>query len=162
MSARQVRKTVRALLEDAMLGLTPAIEDLAAAEGLTNIASEFNYVRGSLTGRILPTGQPNIAVDARNWQPEQKVVKPQRTSIVVVDIRGEFASGDPEQLEDQRDLTVIALVKVLDGLREYSDNNNGTVVDVQDPYRISIGEFGGPITTEGFLLSATIIERSTI
>jgi hypothetical protein len=161
MSARQVRKTVRALLADPVLGLKPAVDALAAAESLTNIVSDFNYVRGALSGKMLPSGAPNISVDARTWRPEQKVVKPQRNSRVIVDIRAEFTSADQQQLEDQRDLTAIAVVKVLDGLREYSDTHAGTIVDVEDPYNIQIGEFGGPVTTEGFVCSATILERST-
>jgi hypothetical protein len=163
MSARQVRKTVRALLKDAVLGLKPTITDLAIADPVDSpIATDFNYVRGQLTGKMLPTGQPNITVDARNWRPEQKVVKPQRDSRVLVEIRGEFSSADPDQLEDQRDLTVIALVKCLDGLREYSDANGGTILDVEDPYNIDIGLFGGPITTEGFICNFTVLERSIV
>jgi hypothetical protein len=161
MSARQVRKTVRALLKDATVGLSPAVVDLANTEGVSSISSDFNYLRGQLTGKMLPTGQPNITVDARNWRPEQKVVKQQRDSRVLVEIRGEFSSADPDQLEDQRDLTVIALVKCLDGLREYSDANGGTILDVEDPYNIDIGLFGGPITTEGFICNFTVLERST-
>src|SRR4051812_46946382 len=106
MSARQVRKTVRALLKDAALGLKTATIDLANTEGTNGISSDYNYVRGHLTGKMSPASQPNISVDARNWRPEQKVVKPQRDSRVVVEIRGEFFGADPEQLEDQRDLTV--------------------------------------------------------
>jgi hypothetical protein len=161
-SARQVRKTVRALLEDPMVGLKPTIIALANTEVLSDIVSDFNFVRGALSGKMLPSALPNVAVNARTWNPEQKVVKPQRDSRVIVDVSIEFFGADQEQLEDQADLTVIAVVKVLDGLREYSDANGGTIVDVEDPYRISIGQFGGPITTEGFLLSATIIERSTV
>lgn len=162
MSARQVRKTVRALLEDPTVGLSQAVAALALAEGVDDIKTDFNFVRGSISGKMLPSGQPNISVDARNWRPEQKVVKPQRNARVVLDIRAEFTSADQQQLEDQRDLTAIAIVKVLDGLREYSDANGGTVVDVDDPYNIDIGTFSGPITSEGILVSATILERSTI
>jgi hypothetical protein len=160
-SARQVRQTVRALLEDSALGLKPSVIDLATSEGVSGVSSDFHYVRGHLTGKMQPTGQPNISVDARTWRPEQKVVKPQRDSRVVVQIQGEFSSADPDQLEDQRDLTVIALVKCLDGLREYSDAHAGTVLDVEDPYNIDIGVFGGPITTEGVSCNFTVLERST-
>lgn len=160
MSARQVRKTVRALLEDPELGLKPALESLAASEGV-DVVSDFNFVRGALSGKMLPSGAPNISVDARTWRPEQKVVKPNRDSRVTVDIRAEFVSADPQQLEDQRDLTAIAVVKCLDGLREYSDANGGTILDVEDPYSVSIGEFGGPVVTEGFVCSFTLLERSS-
>jgi hypothetical protein len=160
-SARQVRKTVRALLQDVTVGLKPNVVALAAAEGLTNILSDFNYVRGAISGKMLPSGQPNISVDARNWRPEQKVAKPNRDAIVVVDIRAEFTAADQQQLEDQRDLTAIAVVKVLDGLREYSDAHGGTVVDVIDPFSFDIGDFAGPVTTQGFVCSATILERSS-
>jgi hypothetical protein len=161
-SARQVRKTVRALLEDPIIGLSQAVAALALEEGVPDMKTDFNFVRGAISGKMLPSGQPNISVDARNWRPEQKVVKPNRDARVVVDIRAEFTAADPQQLEDQRDLTAIALVKVLDGLREYSDANGGTVVDVDDPYNIDIGTFSGPITSEGILVSATILERSSI
>lgn len=161
MSARQVRKTVRALLEDPTVGLSQAVAGLVLAEGAENIKTDFNWVRGALSGKMLPSGKPNISVDARTWRPEQKVAKSWRDSSVVVDIRAEFVSADSQQLEDQRDLTAIALVQCLDGLREYSDTHDGTIVDVIDPYSFSIGEFGGPVTTEGFVCSATIIERST-
>jgi hypothetical protein len=160
-SARQVRKTVRALLEDPTLGLSQSVATLAASEGAEGIMTNFNFVRGKLSGKMLPSGHPNIAVDARKWQPEQKVVKSWRDSRVIAEIRAEFTNADPEQLEDQRDLTVIALVKCLDGLREYSDANGGTIMDVQDPYNIDIGEFGGPITTEGFICAVTLLERSS-
>jgi hypothetical protein len=162
LSARQVRKTVRALLEDPTAGLSQAVTALAVSEGLTDIVSDFNFVRGAISGKMLPSGIPNVSVDARNWRPEQKVVKPKRDSRVIVEIRAEFINADAQQLEDQRDLTAIAVVKCLDGLREYSDTHGGTVVDVEDPFNISIGEFGGPVTTEGFVCSATILERSSI
>lgn len=160
MSARQVRKTVRALLEDPIVGLSSAVAALALAENTPDIKSDFHFVRGKLSGKMLPTGQPNISVDARNWRPEQKVAKPHRNARVILEVRGEFASANAEQLEDQRDITVIALVKCLDGLREYSDANGKVIVDVEDPYNIDIGEFGAPVL-EGFLLAATILERST-
>ena len=161
MSARQVRKTVEDLLKDDTVGLAAAVEDLASAEGLSGIQSDFNFVRGMLSGKMLPTGQPNIAVVVRRWTPEQKLTRPVRDARVVVQIMGEFAAADQAHLEDQRDLTVIAVVKALDGLREFSDANGGTVMDVDDPFDIVIGEFGGPVTTEGFTCSATILERST-
>lgn len=160
MSARQARKTVRALLEDPAAGLSQAVASLAASEGVEDIKTNFNFLRGKLSGRMLPTGQPNVTVDARTWRPEQKVVKPQRDSRIVIEVRAEFAAADPQQLEDQRDLTAIGLVKCLDGLREYSDTHGGTIVDVEDPYNISIGEFGGPVM-EGFLCAFTVLERST-
>lgn len=160
MSFRQVRQTVLDLLQDPVLGLKPTIEALADAEDLT-VRSDFNYVRGSLTGKIQTTGKPNIGVRSPRWSPEQKVSKPQRDASVVIEVMGEFSSADQVKLEEQRDLTVIAVVQVLERLRDYSDDNNGTILDVLDPYSINIGQFGGPVTTEGFICATTILERSS-
>jgi len=85
MSARQVRKTTLALLQDGALGLKPAVIALATAEGLTNIVSDFNYVPAALTGKMLPSGAPNIVVRGRQWNPNQKLRGPQRDAMVTLE-----------------------------------------------------------------------------
>jgi hypothetical protein len=58
-SARQVRKTVRALLEDPTAGLSQATSLLSLSpEGLTDIVSDFNFVRGAISGKMLPSALP--------------------------------------------------------------------------------------------------------
>lgn len=159
MSARQVRKTVQALLKDPAQGLSQAVAALALAEGASDIRTDFNYVPAALTGKMLPSGAPNIVVRGRQWRPDQKLRGPQRDAIVIVEIDAEFTGADPEQLEDQIEITAIAIAQVLDSLVDYSIASNGTVVDVQDPLSFTIGQFGGPITTDGFRMQATIQER---
>lgn len=160
MSARQVRETAQALLKDPIVGLAQAIASLAISEGVAELQTEFNYVRASLSGKMLPSGAPNIAVRARQWQPDQKLRSPQRDSTVTLEVMAEFFNSNPEALEDQMEITAIAVAQVLDGFREYSDANGGTVLDVLDPITFNIGQFGGPVTSDGFVCSATVIERS--
>jgi hypothetical protein len=160
MSARQVRLTTQALLKDPAQGLSQAVAALAAAEGATGLSYDFNFVRASLSGKMLPSGKPNIAVRARGWRPDQKLRSPQRDSTVTLEIMAEFTGADPAQIEDQVEITAIAVAQVLDSLRAYSDAHGGTVLDVQDPISFDIGQFGGPTTTDGFVCSANILERS--
>lgn len=162
MSARQVRKTVQALLKDPAQGLAQAVAALALAEGTSDIRTDFNFVRASLTGKMLPSTAGNVVVRGRDWKPNQKLRGPQRDAFVIIEIDAEFTGADPEQLEDQIELTAIAVAQVLDSLVDYSVASNGTVVDVQDPLSFTIGQFGGPVTSDGFRLSATVQERSTI
>lgn len=161
MSARQVRKLAQALLKDPVQGLSQAVAALALAEGVSGLSTDFNFVRASLSGKMLPSGQPNIAVRARGWRPDQKLRSPQRDSLVTLEVMAEFTGADPAQIEDQLEITAIAVAQVLDSLRSYSDAHNGTVLDVQDPISFDIGQFGGPTTTDGFVCQATVMERST-
>lgn len=159
MSARQVRKTVQALLKDPVQGLAVAVAALALADGAPDIRTDFNFVRAALTGKMLPSGAPNIVVRGRQWKPDQRLRGPQRDAIVIVEIDAEFTGADPEQLEDQIEITSIAVAQVLDSLVDYSIASNGTVVDVQDPLSFTIGQFSGIPTTDGFRMSAVIQER---
>lgn len=162
MSARQVRKTAQALLKDPTVGLAQAIASLAISEGVSELQTEFNYVRAKLSGKMQPSGAPNIVVRANQWRPDQKLRSPQRDALVSLEVMAEFFNSNPEALEDQMEITVIAVAQVLDGLREYSEANGGTVLDVLDPMTADVGVIGGPITTDGFSLKCTVQERSTL
>jgi len=160
MSARAVRKTALALLKDPVQGLSQAVAALAAAEGVADIRTDFNYLRAALTGKMQPSSAGNIVVRGREWKPDQKLRGPQRDALVILEIDAEFAGAAPEQLEDQIEITAIAVAQVLDSLVDYSIASNGTVVDVQDPLSFVVGQFSGNPTTDGFRMSATVQERS--
>jgi hypothetical protein len=71
-------------------------------------------------------------------------------------------AADPESIEANVSLAAVALAQVLDGIREYSDATNGSIIDLEgtQPILFQFGEFDGA-TSSGFIAAITLTERST-
>ena len=169
MSASQVLTTLRAALEDEATGMAAKAEALKGADGsLNRVRTDYQWVRWSLTDRMQTTGQPNVAVSVRRVLTEQRLATfPSRDGIWSIEIAFECFAGDDQALiEDSVTTAATALLQVLDGLREYSDANAGTVLEInaaegQPSIDIQFGDFAGPVASFGFLCRFTVLERST-
>lgn len=171
MSARKVLTTVRAALEAPGTGLAARAAALALAEGLTSgaapnrIRTDFAFVRWILTGQMQTATQPNVSVVPRGWGTELMLPnETHRDGDVPLQISYESFHSDPAEIEDNVTIVAAALAQVLDRLREFSDANAGTVLQVRVPVLFTFGPFAahvGSVASSGFVCALTVHERGT-
>lgn len=173
MSASQVLTTVVAALTDEATGLAAKAEALKAdgtleAElpTLNRIRTDYRIVPHSLSDRMQPTGQPAVAVSVRRYMADQRLATaPTRDALAEMQVAVEYVEADQQVIEDSASLAATALLQVLDGLREYSDANGGTVLDLDTQgvgmqVDTQFGQFDGPVQSFGFVARFTVMERS--
>jgi ribosomal protein L18E len=163
MSMREVLATVDAALQDVTDGISVRMADLAANDA--TLRSDFNFIKWAMAGTLNPASTPNWMLRPRRWRPETKVSRivgdtSKRDAVVVVEIGYEFFGAELQVIQDNVAVAATALAQLLDGLREYSEANGGTILMVQDPIEFEFGQFAGPVS-HGFIATVTIIERST-
>lgn len=169
MSASQVLTTVRAALKDEATGLAAKVAELKAADSsLVRVNTAYNWIRWSLADRLATTTAPNVAVSVRGAQTELKLsTYPTRDAAWRMEVSGECFEADQGAIEDWATTTATALLMVLDGLREYSDANAGTILEVmaqpgQPSVSLDFGDFqAGTVQSFGFICRFTVLERST-
>jgi hypothetical protein len=123
------------------------------------IRTNLNFVKWKLAGRPQPASGANVMIRPRSWNAELKQGGT-RDGKVAIDIAYETFDADPDAIQENIVLAMAALVKCLDGLRDWSDAHEGTVIDVLGDVQFSIGEFDGP-TSSGFIATVTIEERGS-
>lgn len=168
MSASQVLQTVKDAIADEVSGLAVKAEALKAldAPALSRVRTDYNVVPHSLSDRMQPTGQPNVAVSVRRYMADQQLSNaPTRDALAELQVAVEYVEADQQVIEDSASLTATALLQVLDGLREYSDANGGTVLDLSTQgagmqVDVQFGRFDGPVQSFGFVARFTVMERS--
>jgi hypothetical protein len=79
---------------------------------------------------------------------------------VEIEIGYEYFGAESDDIQDNVTLASVAIAKVVDALRDFSDATQGTIVTVVDPISYDYGQFTGP-TSHGFLATITLLERST-
>lgn len=162
MSVIDVIGTVRTCLADATVGLAAAVSALAGtAEKPERVRVDFNFVKWKLSGASnpQPTTMPNVMLRPKRWDADLKRAN-LRPGIVLVEIGIEWFDAETDVLQDNITIGMVALARVIDGLRDYSDAHGGTIIDVRDPIEFIVGEFDGPASS-GFLATIEIEERST-
>lgn len=162
MSVLDVIATMRDCLQDPGAGLAEQVTALVGVVGTapSRIRTDFNFVKWKLSGVInpQPTTQPNVMLRPVRWQTDLKHANV-RDGTVAIQVGIEWFDADTDVLQDNITIGAVALARVMDGLRDYSDANNGTVIDVKDPIDFAFGEFDGPASS-GFLATIQIEERS--
>lgn len=160
MSVLDVIATVRDCLADELVGLSAKVGTLAGfAADPTAIRLDFHFVQWKLGGVPQTATQPNVMLRPKRWLTGQKRAA-QRDGVVVLELAIEWFDADVDVLQDNITITSVALARVLDGLRDYSDAHGGTVIDVLDPIDYVYGEFEGPVSS-GFVATIQIEERSS-
>lgn len=161
MSVFDVIATLRDCLADDTAGLAARVAELAgeAEDEPGRIRMDFNFVKWKLGGVPQTTTQPNVMLRPKTWRTQQKRAA-QRDGLVSLDVAIEWIDGDTDVLQDNITLGAVGLARVLDGLRDYSDAHDGTVIDVLDPIDFLFGEFDGAASS-GFVATIQIEERST-
>lgn len=167
MSVIDVMATMRDCLADPAVGLAARVADLAPTVETSpqHIRTDFNFVKWKLSGRPnspappQPTTRPNVMLRPVRWSPELKRAT-HRDAPTLVQVGMEWFDADTDVLQDNITIGAVALARVMDGLRDYSDTHDGTVIDVKDPIEFTFGEFDGPASS-GFLATIEIEERST-
>lgn len=161
MSQRQVLELLKDAILDDIIGLEAQAATVIANEGYESASTNFGLDPWMLSGQLKATGQHNVSVTPRGWS--ANVMLPNETfrdAIVSFQVSFETFAADPAQLEDTISVFATALMRVLDLLRDYSDANDGTVLQVLDTVSFSFGEFtGGSATSSGFTCTVNIQER---
>jgi hypothetical protein len=165
MTMRAVLQTLKAACQDPATGLAAQALAIAAAEGIDPgiIRTDFHYEPWYLSGQPSPTGQPNIAIEPRRTTADLEIpAVTQRDADQVIVFAYEYFYHNGLEIQDNITVIAAAFLKVLDRLREYSDANGGTVVEVQTPVTLDIGTYIGSPVAGGFQATVTISERGTI
>jgi hypothetical protein len=161
MSIQQLLATTQACLADDGVGLAVRVDALASTAAIPpeKIRTDFAFVAWKLAGTLQSSRTPNIMLRPVRWSP---VVKQQnhRDAPALVEIAGEWFDADPIVLQENIALAAAALAQTLDGLRDYSDAHQGTVIDVLDPMDFRFGDFPGGASA-GFTATIQILERSS-
>lgn len=168
MSQREVLALMDTYLKDETVGLSATVERLASLPNLSlgkpgPLSSGFNFYRGKLPGmRPAGGGGGNVMLRPVRWLPEVSDVVSNllRVGMAAFEIGFETFTASPDDAVDEATLVATALAQMMDGLRAYSDAQQGTVEAVQSPMDFSFGDFEGP-TSYGFLARITITELSS-
>lgn len=160
MSQRQVLNLLKAALLDATTGLAAQAAAEATTLGLS-VSTDFALDPWMLSGQMKATGQHNVSVTPRGWAANTMLPnETYRDAIVSFQVSFETFAAASGQLEDTISVFATALMRVFDRLRDYSDANGGTVLQVLEAVSFSFGEFtGGSATSSGFTCTVTIQER---
>lgn len=160
MSMQQVLDTIDGALRDPVIGLSAAVS--ALADGDERIRADFAHGKWALAGTLNDSRSPNVMLRPRRWLAIAKRNDVgHRDAEAQVDIGYEFFGADVLQIQENIALVATALAQVLDALRQYSDDTGGTIIETVDPILFEFGQYQGP-TSNGFLATITIIERSTL
>lgn len=161
MSARQVLSLCDGLLADPLQGFVVTLAALIAADPPTvDLRAETEISRRRPTGQLKPTTSPTLSINLRAATTTAVQPPQQRDGRVELTARYECVIADEEALELQVAFAAAALSKMfVENLRAYSDANDGTVVEIEDPLTFAFGEFEGPVSA-GFIANITIRERS--
>lgn len=159
MSMAQLLETIDGALKDPSTGLAVAASALADSNAMIRV--DFAHVKWALAGTLNDTRGPNVMLRPRRWLPlGKRSDMGHRDADAQIDIGYEYFGGDPIAIQDNIATIATALAQVIDGLRAYSDLHSGTIIEVADPILFEFGQFTGP-TSNGFLATVTLIERST-
>lgn len=167
MSAHQVVATMRALLQDPVVGLRA--KAMALADQLQPVGAvrfEFNFTRWAFGRQMNPATMGNVMLRPSSWRGDEKLATQQRDAQCTIEIGYEMFATDPDEIEDNVTIIAAAIAQcAVDELRAYSDAHGGTIVDVIDPIEVQFGEFAGvpgSATSNGFLARITVFERSSV
>jgi hypothetical protein len=161
MSVREVIATIRDCLKDDVVGLAPAVRALAGmADKPERVRDDFNFVKWKLSGaaNLQPTTAPNVMLRPKSWSSDVKQAT-HRNGKSFIELGIEWFDAETDVLQDNITIGAVALARVVDGLRAYSDAHDGTIIDVVDPIQFVFGEFDAPASS-GFLATLEIEERS--
>lgn len=160
MSQTQVLATLLACLEDSAVGLVAQARKLAPFTpiGAGSIRMDVRFVAWKLSGVMQSSTTPNVMLRPGRWSANLKQGN-SRDASVLVEVGMEFFDADADVLQANITIYATALAASLDALRDYSDINGGTVIDIIDPIDVVFGQFDGP-TSSGFLATIQLEERS--
>lgn len=163
MSLKQVLDTTKDAFNDPATGLAAQAAAIATAYAVA-VVSDFRLERWMLSGEMKPGGIHNVAIAPTNAASNLKLPhESQRDAVHSITVGFETFSADPAALEDTVLVFAQAVLQVLDTLREYSDANGGTILQVFETVPMSFGTFtGGGATSSGFTATVSIQERSSL
>lgn len=166
MSERQVIALLRAELDDAVYGFADAVADVIALEAIAAgiVTTDYNFVRWkNVTAPAVTSAGHEVAiVPARSAENLEIPAETQRDGLVDIELSFTTFHSDAQAIEDNVLVHAAALRRCLDRLREYSDANGGTVLQVREPVSIDFLVASGNATSAGFRARFTIEERSQV
>lgn len=159
MSMQQILATFQGALTDDDIGLSAQLATLA--NGDTRIRTDFTFVEaGAPENAMMDARKPNVTTQSRRWMATSKASDTgHRDADAQVDVLYEFFGSDREIMELNRANAATALAMVVDQLRQYSDQHDGTIIETVDPINYEFGTFPGA-TSSGFRATITLSERS--
>ena len=165
MSERQVIATLRAAFADPVIGLGATAAEVIALEGIPAgvVTVVYDFVKW-LRGGGLPeaaAGHTISIVPLRSTSTLAIPVESQREGLIPLELTFTTFHSDPAAIEENVLVHAAAVRRCLDKLREFSDANGGTIVQVREPVDIDFG-ISGNATSAGFRARFTIEERSTV
>jgi hypothetical protein len=165
-SERQIIATLRAALADAAFGLADAAADVIALEGIAAgiVTTDYNFIRWKNVGSpaVTSAGHEVAVVPARSAENLEIPAETQRDGLIDIELTFTTFHSDAGAIEDNVLVHAAALRRCLDRLREFSDANGGTVLQVREPVTIDFLTTTGNATSAGFRARFTIEERSQV
>jgi hypothetical protein len=157
-SARQVLGTLTGLLQDDERGLEARmIELVPLAEA--PVSTTLRFLKWQLADAMSPATAHNVCVRPRGIA-AALADGGERDGTVLLQVLFEAFSSDPDEIQETVLIAASALLRCMDELRAYSDDTDGTVIDLPQPVSIRFGEFEGA-TRGGFIADLTINERGS-
>jgi hypothetical protein len=162
MSQRQVLNTLKDAILDPTTGLEEQADQVALTENL-NVDTDFRLERWMLSGNMKAAGVHNVAVYPTLWSADLMLPDDgHRDADDSFNVAFETFSADAGVIEDTVSVFATALIRVLDTLREFSDDHAGTVVQIAGRVNFAFGTFSsGNATSSGFICTFTVMERGT-
>jgi hypothetical protein len=166
MSERQVIALLRFELADANFGFPKTVPDVIAAEGIAAgvVTVVYNFVRWLRSGNLTEAsaGHEIAIVPLESTESLEIPGETQRDGVISLELSFTTYSADPLTIEENVFVHAAALRRCLDRLREFSDANGGTVLQVREPVTITFAPAPGTATSAGFRARFTIEERSAV
>lgn len=166
MSERQVIATVRAALADVGYGLAAKVAEVIAAEGIPAgvVTTEYNFIRWLRANKLdeASAGHAVSVTPVRSTNQLQIPAEMRRDGLIDLELGFTTYQADPATIEENVLVHAAALRRCLDKLREFSDANGGTVLQVREPVTIDYASASGSATSAGFKARFTIEERSAV
>jgi hypothetical protein len=160
MSASSVVDLVVAMLRDETFGISAKLARVVSDRAIdpSKVRTEFDVSRWRLPTPARTSTQANVMVRSLEWRPNL-IQGNLRDAVMTLQVGAEWFNADDANLFLCVDLTADALALAFDGLRDYSDLNRSTVIDVIDPIVMAFGQFEGPVS-HGFLATIQIQEQT--
>lgn len=158
MSARQVLKTFGALLRHDTRGLAARMTALKPLAEVP-ISTRLHFVKWQLADAMSPATAHNVCLRPRGWAADL-AEGGEREGAVPLQLLFEAYASDPDEIQETVLIAMSALMRCIDEVREYSDETNGTIIDLPVVVSMRTGEFEGA-TRGGFIADISFNERGT-
>lgn len=158
----EVLATTQAAFRDRTSGLAARAAAIADTADLA-VRSDFAFGKWALRETLSPTTAHRVVIRPAAGLEEAKQGTLQRDAVHTLAILIEVFGADEDEIERSLVVIQLAVIQVLDELRDYSDAHDGTVIEIPDAISTRYGEFTGSASLSGGLISTVNIrERSTL